>query len=218
MRPLLPVTRRLALAIRERRSAGRRERGVTLVELLVSTAILAVVLPLAGALLTGALTSQRDVSALAAAANDAQTVVTSVEAGGHNASAIKRTSYTPTSGTQPNEMLVVRTQVGRSGSPIWYCHAWYYDAVAQVLYSKRVPASGSSAITAPTDGVLTTWTELARGVTPVAPASPPTPLITVTATRVELDFLVSAGTRKPVVMSTAISKRPQGQTGSAPCF
>ena len=205
-----------------RRIAGD-DSGVSLVELVVATAILALVLPLVGAVLQAALTSQRDVQSVTNAASSVQIISTSVEGGVRNASAIRRTTYAPASGTRPNELVVARTHVGGQE---WRCEAWYYDAVAGVLYTRSVDAATVSApITPPAGGATTGWTELARGVVPVARTSPapnPVPLFTATPTArptsVGVGLSVAAGTRRPALLSTTISKRPQGNVVSAPCF
>jgi hypothetical protein len=207
------------------------DRGASLVELLVASAILAIVLPLAGSLLITALTSQRDVTSLTAASSDAQTVVTSVETGVRNASAIRRTTYPAPDGGAPDELLVVRTRAGQLDADDWSCQAWFYDAGDHTVLTTRTPGSGHPpAITAPTDGDVTGWVELARGVAPAPRTTPvptPTPsptttgplqLFTVTTKGVEIGLSVSAGSRKPVALTTSISKRPQGETESDPCF
>ncbi|WP_164983985.1 prepilin-type N-terminal cleavage/methylation domain-containing protein [Cellulomonas endophytica] len=211
------------------RLAGR-DRGVTLVELIVSMAILVVLLPLAGLLLESTLLSQRDTGDLTRAGDAAQTVAGSVEAGVRNASAFRVTYVRPTPSSDPDELLVVRT---RGTGATWRCEAWWYDAAADTVWTRRVPesAGAAAALTPPSSGIPAGWTALARGVTPRArpvPSGSPTPtpaagltgpaVLTATSRGVELGFTVATGRGKPVVLSTAISKRPQGQTGSAPCF
>ncbi len=190
------------------------DRGFTLVELIVYCALLAIVLPLVGTLLHRTLVTQRDVGAVTEASTTSQTVARSVGAGVRNASAISYT--TPSSET---ELLVVRAQVGPAGTPSWMCQGWYYDGAHDVLYAKRVPAAGaaSPAITAPTAAQLATWTELARGVTPPG-GRVFTPTPSTDPTEVTLRFMTAAGERKQALISTSFTKRPQGETGSDPCF
>ena len=203
------------------------ELGITLAELLVYAALLVLVLPLAGVLLHGALVGNRDVRAVASASAAAQAVAASVEAGVRNASQIRLTATPNATGVPPDELLVVHTQSGGTDASRWTCQAWYYDGTRGTVQTRRVAATGNGAsVIAPPDSPTADgWTDLAHGVTAVArprpagaPAPNPTPVFTATAATVELGLQIAAGDRTPVLLSTSITQRPQGETASAPCF
>ncbi|WNB87380.1 prepilin-type N-terminal cleavage/methylation domain-containing protein [Cellulomonas sp. ATA003] len=224
--------------LRRRIAAGGPERGFTLAELLVYCALLAIVLPLAGSLLLGAVIAQRDVQAVNTATASVQAVAASVESGVRNASAIRATAFGDPEDVDPSQLLVVRTR-GTDASPRWFCQAWYYDAFAGTVRTRRVAAEKvGSPIVRPAAATTPGWTELASGVTAAkwrgpgpAPAPVPvfevTPTATPTTVRIGLEIgagerppvvLIGARERPPVALSTSITKRPQGETASTPCF
>ena len=204
--------------LRARLARGGGERGVTLVETVVYCALLVLVLPLAGSVLVSALESQRDVEAVTTAGTSVQTVTRSLELGVRNASAVSSVVYRPVGTTgQYDEFVVVRTQeAGSATSTTWRCQAWFYDAARDVLYTRSAPAAGTTpVIPMPVSGSVSGWTTLAEKVTPryagwVVFSAWTGGLIT--------DLQTSAGVRKPVVLATAVTKRTQWETGSAPCF
>jgi len=206
-----------ALTRRLRVSTRPADRGVTLVELLVYSALLVLVLTIVGSMLYRALVSQRDVRAVTEASNTAQLVASSVESGVRNAAAIK---YTALAGA--DELLVARASFGSTVAPSWTCVGWFYDASEKVLYTRRVSPTGAPtpAITAPsTPANYATWVALADGVVPLTVGAHVfTPAPIAAPTMVSVDMKVLAGTRKPTAMSSSFVSRPQGETGSAPCF
>lgn len=201
------------------RHPGHRVRqtdaGITLVELLIYSVLMLVVLTLVGTILYRALVSQRDVRDVTDASNAAQLVSASFERGVRNASKI---AYTTSAG---DELLAVRARVGSSTAPSWACEGWFYDASALTLYTKTVPAAGAPnpAITAPVSTAdYATWTTLARGLSPRAPSTAVFTPDGLPIATVDLNISVAAGQRRPVVIVTQATKRPQGSTESAPCF
>lgn len=190
------------------------ERGLTMAELLVSCALLVVVLALAGVLLQGGVTAQRDVQAVTQASDTVQVAARSIERGVRSASAVSPIS-SPTAGSQ---LLVVRLRVGAAGADAtWVCQGWYHTG--GVLYTRRVDAAGAPT-PALTTADLSQWSVLASAVVPRATGVPIlSRTVTGTATTVGLDLAVSSsGTSQLAVVSTVFSTRPQGQTGGAPCF
>jgi type II secretory pathway pseudopilin PulG len=211
--------------LRDRLRGDDPQRGITLAELLVSTAILAVVLPLVGIVLRGAVVADRDAQSLTRATAGAQTVVTSIEAGVRNASSVKRLPFSNGASLPASELLLARTRATTASGPAWFCQAWYYDGVARTLLTRRVSTSDPAPVIArPTSATPTGWTTLAREVAPTPPlgatgaaANNPT-VFTTTASTVAVTLRVAAGERKPVALSTSITMRPQGETVSTPCF
>lgn len=192
------------------RQRVRDDRGLSLTELLVGSAVLVMLLPLAGAMFHGALVTQRDVRAVTEATTTAQAAVASLEAGVRNAAAIRRTTA-GAGGT--DELLVVRTRVAHAGSGAWECRAWFYDSAKQQILSRTSPV----AIAAPDTSTASQWTTLAERVAPPAPGTP----VTVLTGQSSLDVSFSVGTgtdRKPVLVSTSITRRPQNDIKGTPCF
>ena len=196
------------------------DRGLTLVELLVYSVLLVVALALVGALMQRTVESQRDVRSVAEAASSAQAAAASVETGVRSAAAMK---YSPLAGG--DEQLIVRTQTGPAGAPVWSCQAWFYDASDKTLYVKRVPSSGAApaALQVPTTpGQFTTWTSLGVGIS-AWPSGAKAFVLNSTSppTTVHLGIRVAAAKRQPVEISTSFTRRPQGsgQEGvGTPCF
>jgi hypothetical protein len=199
---------------RARRALPRRdERGLTLADLLVYSALLTILLPLAGVLLHGAVSSQRDVQSVTQAGDVVQTAVRSVEIGIRSAAAV----YPVTAPAAGTELIVARRPVGPAGSvTTWVCQGWYY--ADGVLYTRRVDAAGATA-PAITTANLSQWSVLASGIAPrVAGSRVFTTTASGATTTVGVDLAVAAGGKQVAVMSTAVTTRPQGQTGGHPCF
>jgi type II secretory pathway pseudopilin PulG len=217
--------------LRERLREGGAERGMTLAELIVYSAILAIVLPIAGTVLHGAIVANRDAQAVTGATAGVQAVAVSVETGVRNAAKIQRSTYANGSGVPQSELLLVRTRIAEPGTT-WACQAWYYDGLAKTVVTRRIPVPDAGAtapvITRPATGAAG-WTELARDVEPRArygtsATYPPvftassTTTSTSTVAKVQVGLRVAAGKRQPVDLFTSITSRPQGETGSTPCF
>jgi type II secretory pathway component PulJ len=188
------------------------EGGLTLAELLVHCAILAILFPLVGVLLHGALTSQRDVETVTQAGDSVQIAARSVERGIRNASSVSPVTA-PSAGS---ELLVARINVGDAAGTTWVCQGWYY--AGGVLYTRRMDVAG-----APTPAIstadLSQWSVLVSGVGPrVNGQSIFTRSTSAATTTVGVDLAVTSGAKQVAVMSTAFTTRPQGQTGGAPCF
>ncbi len=196
------------------RPGGGDDRGLTLAELLVYCALLAIVLPLAGVLLHGALTSQRAVQGVTEATGSVQVVARSVERGIRSASAVSPLTA-PTPGSQ---LLVARTDAGAQDRDAGLCQGWYYTG--GVLYTRQVTVPGAP-VPAITTTDLAQWTVLASGVGPRADGSAIfTQTTSGTTTTVGLDLAVTSGSKQLAVVSTAFTTRPQGPTptGGTPCF
>jgi prepilin-type N-terminal cleavage/methylation domain-containing protein len=192
------------------RRAERAERpadaGMTLVELLVAMLIGTIVLLLIGATFHRTLVTQRDVTALSQAANQAQTAANQVERSVRNATAVG--TATTASSIQNVRM---RTRTGASGGAATRCEAYAYDPAAKTLRFK----ASSTAIDPNTSS---TWTLLVDKVSPSA-GTQLLPTATVAGkTQVTLAWSVSAGQVKPVRVDTVVYPLPSNDTGSAPCF
>jgi type II secretory pathway pseudopilin PulG len=188
-----------------------RQSGFTLVELLLYVALSLVVLVIAGGILISGLRTQETAGSVTNAANTAQQIVRSVQAGVRNASAITVTSNS-TSGTQ---LLLARTVGTDPNSTAPSCQAWYYTpGNGGNVYTKRT--TPASLITLPSGGPQGVWTFLGKGVSPSDPVTGKV-FNAPSGGRVELRFDVAAGAH-PYVLVNTMTYTPQAATVSAPCF
>lgn len=187
------------------------DRGFTLIELLVASGLSIIVLVIAGGIMIAGLRTQETARSVTDAANTAQQIVHSVQAGVKNASAITVTSGA-TAGTQ---LLLVRTVSSDPNSTTPSCQAWYYTPTngGAVYTTKTTPAA---AITVPTGGPQGVWTILGTGVTPADPITGKV-FNAPSGGRVELKFDVAAGVH-PYVLINTMTYNSQSTTVSTPCF
>ena len=193
------------------RTFMKDQRGFTLVELMISTGLTLIVLVIVGGILISGLRTQEIARSVTDAANTAQQIVHSVQAGVKNASAIT-VSSDPVSGTQ---LLLVRTVSSDPNSTGPSCQAWYYTpSSGGAVYTKKT--SPATAITLPTGGPQGVWTILGTGV---SPADPNTGKVfnAPNGGRVELKFDVAAGAH-PYVLINTMTYNSQSTSVSAPCF
>lgn len=187
------------------------QRGFTLVELMISTGLTLIVLVIAGGVLISGLRTQEIARSVTDAANTAQLIVHSVQAGVKNASAITVTSNT-TTGTQ---LLLVRTVSSDPASTAPSCQAWYYTpANGGAVYTKKT--TPATAITLPTGGPQGVWTILGSGVSPADPITGKV-FNAPNGGRVELKFDVAAGSH-PYVLINTMTYNSQSTSVSSPCF
>lgn len=188
------------------REPERADDGMTLVELLVAMSIGVIVLLLIGATFYRTLVTQRDVTSLSAATNQAQTAASTVERSVRNATAVGHL----TTGTGI-EILRTRTRTGSAGAAGTRCEAYAYDPAAHTL---RHTSSTTAIDTSTSAG----WTLLIDKVSPATGTSL-LPLTTVSGkSQVSLTFTVDAGQVKPVEVESLVYPLPSNDTGSSPCF
>jgi type II secretory pathway pseudopilin PulG len=185
--------------------------GFTLIEMLIASLLSIIVLAIAGGTLISGLRTQANTGNVTDAANTAQQIVRSVQAGVRNASAITVTSDV-TAGTQ---LLMVRTLGTDPNSTIASCQAWYYTPVngGAVYTTRTTPAS---VITLPSGGPQKLWTILGAGITPADPVTGKV-FNAPSGSRVELKFDVAARAH-PYVLINTMTYTSQSATVSAPCF
>ena len=192
-------------------STQERESGFTLVELMIASGLTIIVLVITGGILISSLRTQEIARTVTDAANVAQQIVHSVQAGVKNASAITVTGDA-TTGTQ---LLLVRTVSSDPNSTAPSCQAWYYTPAngGAVYTTKTTPAA---AITLPSGGPQGVWTILGTGI---SPADPTTGKVfnAPNGGRVELKFDVAAGSH-PYVLINTMTYNSQSTAVSSPCF
>jgi len=189
----------------------KEDSGFTLAELLITSALSLVVLVIAGSILLAGLRAQESTRSVTDAANTAQQIVRSIEAGIKNASAISVTSNA-TTGTQ---LLMTRTISTDPNSTASSCQDWYYSpASGGTVYTTRT--TPAAPIPIPSAGPAGIWTLLGTGVLPADVATGKV-FNAPSGDRVELRFSVSAGSH-PYVLINTMNYRTQSTTLSLPCF
>jgi len=187
------------------------QSGFTLIELLIASGLSIIVLVIAGGIMIAGLRTQEIARSVTEAANTAQQIVHSVQAGVKNASAITVTSN-PVAGTQ---LLLARTVSLDPTSTAPSCQAWYYTpANGGAVYT--IKTTPSTPITVPTGGPQGVWTILGTGVTPADPITGKV-FNAPSGGRVELKFDVAAGSH-PYVLINTMTYNSQSTSVSAPCF
>lgn len=187
------------------------DRGFTLIEMLVASALSIIVLTIGGGVLVGGLRAQESARTVTDAANIAQQIVRSVQAGVRNASAITVISDA-VAGTQ---LLLARTIGSDPNSTVASCQAWYYTPLnGGAVYTRRT--TPASVISLPSGGPQGLWTIIGSGVSPADPATGKV-FNAPSGGRIELNFSVAAGTQ-PYVLIDTMTYAARSTTVSAPCF
>jgi len=128
-------------------SGPDRDRGFTLVELIVYMALLGIVLTIATTLLLNATRTQSTVQGASVATSTGQLVLTSVKTAVRNSTGLQISDN--------GKLLIARVPDGDS----WVCQAWYYDASKGGSVYTTTKASRSAINTA---SAGSDWTLLAR--------------------------------------------------------
>ena len=186
------------------------EAGITLVELLIYAFLSLIVLAIVGGVLASGLRTQAAVRTVTDAATTAQQIVSSVQSGVRNASAVTIVSP-PTAGSQ---LLIARVIGTNPTSTAPTCQAWYYTpSNGGAIYTKKT--SPAAVIAIPSSDPPSGWSLLGVGVTPSASAG--AVFAAPAGLRVDLTFNVAAVSQPYVSMLTTIYT-PQTTTVSSPCY
>jgi len=177
-----------------------KEKGLTLLELLIASGISVLVISIASGLLINGVRTQESAQ-----------IVRSIQSGVRNASAITVTSNA-VAGTQ---LLLARSVGLDPTTTAPSCQAWYYTPASggAVYTTKTFPAA---LISLPTGGPQGKWTQLGTGVTPADPLTGKV-FNAPSGSRVELRFDVAAG-KHPYVRINTTTYTPQVTSVSTPCF
>lgn len=137
-----------------------RERGLTLVELVVAASLLSLVLVVVGGMFVSLVTAERTVTPQSQGTTAAQLAATSIGAAIRNSSEFRITDV-------GSDQLLVARVAGSDDAIEWSCRGWYYSAAGDGEIRTTTTADGS-AISAPTSSQLSAWTQLIEGVAPPA--------------------------------------------------
>lgn len=181
----------------------RRDSGFTLVELMITVALLAGVFLIIGTVFVSMFSTQRIVSSITTTTSSAQQTADLIGDAVRNSSAVR------VSVANGNELLVMRT-ASESAVVTWSCVGWYYDGAADTLYRKTT-ADGTTISAPTTASQLATWAPMLSGVTPRA-----TTVFTLDGSKVTIGFDAAApGQIATAIQTSAVTST--GVTGVSTC-
>jgi prepilin-type N-terminal cleavage/methylation domain-containing protein len=140
------------------RTLLRDDRGFSLIEMLVSSALFAMIVGGIVGVILVTTQAQRTVSIVSASTTEAQLVASELDSRIRNSSEFQVT----TSGT--TQLLVARV-AGSDATLTWRCYGWYYSASNGGVIRMTSTAPGTK-ITMPTATQAADWTLLLDGVVP----------------------------------------------------
>lgn len=179
---------------------GRHDDGFTLIEVLITSALLPLLVGLVGALVITAQRTDSTVRAATSAATAGQIVIDGVTTAARSAD----WASVSTSGT--GQLLRVRT-ASTDTTLSWSCRAWWFDG------GKIWLKSASTTIAAPTAPATQGWTLVATGVA----AQETNPVFVYAAGALSVMYTVSDGSQSPVLIATTVSPRQSASGGSTQC-
>lgn len=185
------------------RRLKRDDSGLTMVELLVYSLLLAGVMTIIGSLLINTLRTEDTVSGVTDATTAAQLTATSVSTGVRNSSGFLLSTV-----GSSDQVLVARVT---DDDGVWTCRAWYYSNSENSIRTlssatKILPASWTAAS-------LQGWLLLASGVQPKQGAAATAPIFSFAGSTLKMDFRVLAEDYPPAtITSSAAVRLAQGST------
>lgn len=197
----LPVEPRLALR--------RDDRGFSLVELLIASALFGVVITIVASVVISAINADRTVRDVTGSTTDGQLAVNVIEQTVRNSTAIQ---VAPVAG---GESVTVRLRTTAGGAA--RCHAFFYDATLGQILQR----SSTSAITPPTPGeVGSEWTFVSAGIEPIRDAGGTAePVFAAQGTRgLAMSFTVDRESGPASLFVTAVTGRGPLSNASPSCF
>lgn len=129
----------LTKVLRDRVQREDRDRGMTLIELLVYMILLGIVLSLIMTIMISVMRKQREIVALSEANNETQTVVSSIDMAISNAA-----NFTLIQRDDGGQVLIAKTQNTLLNEDTPRCVAYYYDAASKSIYSANDSANNAS--------------------------------------------------------------------------
>ena len=191
------------------RLALRDDRGFSLVELLIASALFGVVITIVASVVISAINADRAVRDVTGSTTDGQLAVNVIEQTVRNSTAVQ---VAPVSGGESVTVLL-RTTAGGAAR----CHAFFYDdTLGQILQR-----SSTTAITAPTPGAaVSEWTVVSAGIEPIiGSGGAPEPVFAAQGARgVALNFTVDGDAGPASLFVTAVTGRGPLSNASPQCF
>ena len=191
------------------RLAPRDDRGFSLVELLIASALFGVVITIVASVVISAINADRAVRDVTGSTTDGQLAVNVIEQTVRNSTAVQ---VAPVSGGESVTVLL-RTTAGGAAR----CHAFFYDdTLGQILQR-----SSTTAITAPTPGAAgSEWTVVSAGIEPIiGSGGTPEPVFAAQGARgVALNFTVDGDAGPASLFVTAATGRGPLSNASPQCF
>ncbi|MDX2024734.1 prepilin-type N-terminal cleavage/methylation domain-containing protein [Microcella sp.] len=190
-------------------SARTADSGFSLIELLISMLLFAVVITIVGSIILSALSADRTVRDVTGSTTDGQLVVNVIEETVRNSTAV----FVDPDADGASVFAVARTTAGGAAR----CQAWFYDNEVGVIYEQ----SSGAMIVPPTPGAVgADWTQLSAGVAPIDNgAGTVLPVIALDGTRgLALNFSVDGGAGvSSLFITSATGRAPQSNVSPA-CF
>ncbi|MBU1250185.1 MAG: prepilin-type N-terminal cleavage/methylation domain-containing protein [Actinobacteria bacterium] len=191
-------------------SAPRRsDAGFTLVELLISSALVSVVIVVVGGVLISSMRADETVRTVTTSTTDGQLVANVIDSGMRNSTAVAVSAAEDGVST-----FAVARVAGASSAE---CVAWFYDAEVDTIFRRTSP----SAIAAPEPGsVGADWVPLSDGIVPdVDGAGTEYPVFAAEGARgLALRYAVEAGSGPNSLFITTITGRAPSTNASPQCF
>jgi len=187
----------------------RTDSGFTLVELLISAALMSIVIVVVGGVLISSMRADETVRTVTTSTTDGQLVANVIDAGMRNSTAVSVSTASDGVST-----FAVARVVRASGAE---CVAWFYDAEVDTIFSR----TSSSAIVSPTPGsVGTGWIPLSAGIVPDADsAGTEYPVFAAEGARgLTLRYALEAGGGPSSLFITTITGRAPSTNASPQCF
>ncbi|MCU1415001.1 MAG: hypothetical protein JWN80_2341, partial [Microbacteriaceae bacterium] len=192
-------------------STDEADDGFTLIELLVSGLLGVLVLIVVAGIMISSTTTESLVRNVSTATKSGQSATNSIERGIRNAAYAVGTTQSVKVTVIGSDQIVTALVVGNGATATTQCEAWYFSSTAKTI---RYHAWTSGSITAPIASVLSTWTLLASGVTPVTGT---TIFTQSSSTELAFSFKADAGKDPAIPFQSAVSSQT-GVTGSVACF
>ena len=199
----------LGIAATTRRSCTTDDRGFSLIELLVASALFGVVITIVASVVISAINADRTVRDVTGSTTDGQLAVNVIEQMVRNSTAVQ---VVPVTASQ-SVTIRLRTTAGGAAR----CHAFFYDdTLGQILQR-----SSTTAIPAPTPGAAgSEWTVVSAGIEPIiGSGGAPEPVFAAQGTRgVALNFTVDGDAGPASLFVTAATGRGPLSNASPSCF
>lgn len=185
------------------------DRGFSLIELLIASALFGIVITIVASVVISAVTADRTVRDVTGSTTDGQLVVNVIEQTVRNSTAIQVTA------APDGASATVRLRTTAGGAA--RCHAFVYDAPSGQILEQ----TSTTAIGVPTPGALEAgWTVVSQGIEPIVRdgASPEPVLLAQGPRGLAISFTVDRDAGPASLFVTAVTGRGPQSNASPQCF